>query len=120
MVLLEYAPIPSELLEALRKLSQQPPSPEEQQQQALVLEAGKAKIEKDKASAQKAKAGAVLDLANAAATTMEARLQAAQAAIAEQLAGQRLPDDMPLLERTGMELPSAPMPVPSETTDRVI
>lgn len=123
MLILEYSPLPSRLVDALKELSQQQSqAPEVQAQKQLAIAGEQAKVAKDDAAAKKSQAGAVLDLANAAATQLETRLQAAQAQIAEAIAQQtrpRMPDDAPMVEPQGpvqQQMPQpGPMPEPAET-----
>lgn len=122
MLILEYAPIPSELLDGLRKLAQKPPPPQVQAQQRLELAAGQADVQKDQASAEASRAKAVLDLAKAASESAEARYAAVQARIAELLAGQqqpraRLPDDTPFIEAPSVTISAAAPPAMQQPVD---
>ncbi|MGL5934180.1 MAG: hypothetical protein ACRCZI_01005 [Cetobacterium sp.] len=88
VAMLEYSPLPSKLVEALKQMVSQTnqPSPEaiEAQQigkmgQIAKIDRDKAAADKDRATADGARAQAVLDLANAAQSGADASLKEAQA-----------------------------------------
>lgn len=112
LLFLEYAPLPTELVDALKKrLQEQGQAPEVQQQKQLAIAGEQAKVAKDQASAKASSAKAILDMANAAKTHLDTQLAVAQASIAATLAGQAprpaLAPDAPVIEPIG---PTAPMP----------
>jgi hypothetical protein len=122
VMLLEFSPLPSKLVDGLKGLLAKPPPPQVVQQQQLAIAEGEAKVAKDEASAEASRAGAVLDLASAAEKALQAQVMQAQARIATELAGQQRPqmdDDEPLIEPTGPVAPQLPppqaMPAPAET-----
>ena len=97
IAMLEYSPLPSKLVEQFKKLVEQgkQPPPQVVEQQQIAKFGAIAKIEKDKASAEKDRAGAegvraqaMLDLANAAAAGAQADLDRVRAAL---VAGTAMP-----------------------------
>lgn len=90
VVMLEYSPLPSKLVESFKKLVMdgKEPSPEAMEAQNIAKRGQLAKISKDEASAQKdlaaaegQRAQAMLDLANAAAAGAQADLDRVRAAV---------------------------------------
>lgn len=84
---LEYSPLPSKVLEMLKAQIGKEPSPEEQMQKQLGLAAAQAKISVDQSVAQKnlaqaesMKAGAIMDVSEAAKDQATAELNKARAA----------------------------------------
>jgi hypothetical protein len=87
VLMLEYSPLPSKLVDGFKKLIEtaQQPGEEQQMQQQLALAGAKAAINKDDASADASRAKAILDLANAALTGASADLARVQASVVEGL-----------------------------------
>lgn len=134
MVILEYSPLPSKVVEAFKSLMQKP-NPEAELQKQLMVEKGKAEIALTQAQAAKAAkdaglsdaktqrdhVGAVLDIAKAASEMSSAKLEAAKAEFVQNEAHARrelahLPEDFDnpfLIEPTGdrkpPQLPSVPI-----------
>lgn len=97
VAMLEYSPLPTKLVEQFKKLIEQgkqpPPEAVEAQQigkaaQIAKIERDKAAAEKDKAAAAGSRAQAMLDLANAAAAGAQADLDRVRAAV---VAGTAMP-----------------------------
>lgn len=97
VTMLEYSPLPTKLVEQFKKLVQQgkEPPPEIREQQAIERAGAIAKVERDKAAAEKDRASAageraqaMLDLANAAAAGAQADLDRVRAAV---VAGTAMP-----------------------------
>jgi hypothetical protein len=130
MVILEYSPLPSKVVEAFKALMQKP-NPEAEAQKQLMMQKGQAEVAElqsqaalNMANAQKAGAGAdhekvkaVLDMAQAASQMGEAKLNSAQADYVQQENARRaqldqLPDfSNPFLiepQQTGGAIPQAP------------
>lgn len=90
VAMLEYSPLPSKLVETFKKLIQEgkQPSPEALEQQAIGKAGAIAKVDRDRAAAEKDRAAAagaraegMLDLANAAAAGAQADLDRVRAAV---------------------------------------
>jgi hypothetical protein len=87
IAMLEYSPLPSKLVEQFKRMveeSKQPP-PEAQAQQQIAMKGALAKINRDDAAADKDRAAAMLDLANAVAAGAQADLARVQASVVEGL-----------------------------------
>jgi hypothetical protein len=87
VLMLEYSPLPSKLVDQFKQMVEKASEPgqEQQMQQQLQIAAAKAAINKDDAAADKSRAGAILDLANAVGTVVQADAARVQASVVEGL-----------------------------------
>lgn len=122
VAMLEYSPLPSKLVETFKQLVQQgkepPPEAIENMQiekagRIAKIERDRAGAEKDRATAQGARAEAMLDLANAAAAGAQADLDRVRAAVVAGVTGvsptSRMITDDFAIEPTGVD-PSRQLP----------
>lgn len=96
LAILEYSPLPSKLVDALKAMAAKP-NPEAEEAKQIEKAGAQAKVSKDQASAQKdvamaenQKANTVLDLASAASEQAQAELDHARAQFISAEAGRRL------------------------------
>jgi hypothetical protein len=87
VLMLEYSPLPSKLVDQFKQMVEksQQPGEEQQMQQQLQIAGAKAQINKDDASADASRAKAILDLANAVGSVMQADAARVQASVVEGL-----------------------------------
>jgi hypothetical protein len=105
VLMLEYSPLPSKLVDQFKQMVEksQQPGEEQQMQQQLAIAGAKAQINKDDASADASRAKAILDLANAVGTVVQADVARVQASVVEGL------------PQAGPAQPAQPMPmIPQE------
>lgn len=135
VTLLDYVPgLPSKLVDALRKIVQQPPPPEvaagkqlaitkiatEIQKMQGGIEKEKASADREAASALNLRAGAVLDLAQAGAHALQSTLDATEQAVTQRVAAAvqaGLPDGVVMGNASPPAPPAAPalpMPAPQQ------
>jgi hypothetical protein len=120
IAMLEYSPLPSKLVDQFRKMMQkaQEPTPEQKQERDIAIAGAEAKVEKDLAGADQARASAdatrakgYMDLANAAAAGAQAGLAQLLTAIVN---GEKLPSPTIQGEHAippqQSALPAPPMP----------
>jgi hypothetical protein len=87
VLMLEYSPLPSKLVDQFKQMVEKASEPgqEQQMQQQLQIAGAKAQINKDDASADASRAKAILDLANAVGTVVQADAARVQASVVEGL-----------------------------------
>jgi hypothetical protein len=87
VLMLEYSPLPSKLVDQFKQMVEKASQPgeEQQMQQQLQIAGAKAQINKDDASADASRAKAILDLANAVGTVVQADAARVQASVVEGL-----------------------------------
>jgi hypothetical protein len=101
VLMLEYSPLPSKLVDQFKQMVEKASQPGEDQQmeKQLQIAGAKAQINKDDASADASRAKAILDLANAVGTVVQADAARVQASVVEGLP-------------QGAPQPAMPMPMP--------
>jgi hypothetical protein len=105
VLMLEYSPLPSKLVDQFKQMVEKANTPgeEQQMQKQLQIKAALTAIDKDDAAADKSRAGAILDLANAVGSVMQADAARVQASVVEGL------------PQAGPAQPAQPMPmIPQE------
>jgi hypothetical protein len=111
VLMLEYSPLPSKLVDQFKQMVEKASQPGEDQQmeKQLQIAGAKAQINKDDASADASRAKAILDLANAVGTVVQADAARVQASVVEGLpqAGPAQPA-MPMPMQPQMPMPWRP------------
>jgi hypothetical protein len=99
VLMLEYSPLPSKLVDQFKQMVEKASQPgeDQQMQKQLQIAGAKSQINKDDASAVASRAKAILDLANAVGTVVQADAARVQASVVEGLP-------------QGAQQPAMPMP----------
>jgi hypothetical protein len=107
VLMLEYSPLPSKLVDQFKQMVEKASQPgeDQQMQKQLQIAGAKAQINKDDASADASRAKAILDLANAVGTVVQADAARVQASVVEGLPQGAPQPAMPMQ-------PPMPMPAP--------